>query len=359
MKFFLISNMYPSRTNPSFGIFVKRITDGLKTNGATIVASALIKGRPNSILHYILAYSYFIFEGIIGSFKKFDVIFCHYALHSAPVALMASFISRKPLIVNIHGTDLLGKGVATTFLAPFRKILLRRANLIVVPSKYFKKRAVKLTGLKEEVFFVSPSGGVVIPIQHSCKRKREKLILGYVGRITKMKGVFLLLDVAKYLRKQVSESDFKIVLAGKGQDLKPFLSRVHAMGLSENIEYLGHFDQSELKVVYEGIDVLIFPTLLEESLGLVGLEAMSYGKPVIASKIGGITDYLIDGKNGFAFTPNDSDGICSNLQEMIDKPELIEYLSSNAFSTAKQYIDTAVSRKLCLKISDLLSEYHK
>lgn len=359
MKIFLVSNMYPSNQDPSFGVFVKKICEGLEDNGCSFPVRAIIRGKPQSLILYLLSYSYFFILGIFGLFRSFDIIYCHYVLHSAPLALIVKLISRKPLIVNIHGTDLLGTGVSATLLSPFRKNLLRKANLIIVPSEYFKKRAIRLTGLKEDVFFVSPSGGITKPIKPSSKKAVGKIIIGYIGRVTKLKGVFLLIEVAKYLRKQSNESDFKIVLAGNGQDLKPFLSQVLEMELSKNIEYLGHFEQSKLNAVYENIDILIFPTLLEESLGLVGLEAMSYGKPIIASKIGGITDYLIDGKNGFSVNPGDADAICNSLQKMIDNPELTKYLSINALSTSEQYIDTVVSKKLYQKISDLLNEYYK
>lgn len=358
MKIFLISNMYPSKNNPSFGVFVKKITDGLEIQGSFFPVKAIIRGRPASLLSYVPAYAKFFLLGIFGLFKPFDIIYCHFVLHSAPLALIVKFFSRKPLVVNIHGTDLLGKGITEKVLSPFRKALLNKANLIVVPSEDFKKRAIKHTGLKEKDFFVSPSGGIAKQIQNSSKsRNNDKLIIGYVGRITKSKGVYLLLDVAKYLRKQLKDKSFKIVLAGDGPDLTLLLSMAYEMGISANIDYLGHFTQTELSDVYEKIDILIFPTLLEESLGLVGLEAMSYSKPIIASKIGGITDYLVDKKNGFAVTPNDANAICDKLQEIIDKPEMLEKLGHNAFSTAEQYFDSEISVKLYKKLNDILREH--
>lgn len=356
MRIFLISNMYPSEDHPSFGIFVRKVAEGLELEGAVFSAKALIRGKPQSFPAYIASYLKFLIHGILGIFKKFDIIYCHYILHSAPLTLIISFFTRKPLVINIHGTDLLGGGLAALLLSPFRNCLLKKADLIIVPSKYFKLKTMKITGLPENIFFVSPSGGVPEVADIKPYKKSEIFILGYIGRIVESKGIFLLLDVAAFLKKNVGLNNFKILVAGDGPDRNLFFSKVTDLGLSENFEYLGHFDSAGLSKVYQKIDLLIFPTLLEESLGLVGLEAMAHGKPIVATEIGGITDYLIDGENGFFIRSGDIYGLCEKIIGLYNNPSLMQILSQNALSTARNYTDRKVSENLYKKLIFLSEE---
>lgn len=99
------------------------------------------------------------------------------------------------------------------------------------------------------------------------------------------------------------------------------------------------------------MDVFVFPTKLEESLGLVGLEAMACGVPVIASRIGGLTDYIQEGVNGCFFEP----GVPISLAEAImwhisNEPVQKEALKAAAVQTAKCYAKEKVLNQLCSQL---------
>ncbi len=92
----------------------------------------------------------------------------------------------------------------------------------------------------------------------------------------------------------------------------------------------------------------MFPTVRKgESLGLVGLEAMACGAPVIGSQIGGLKDYIIDGKNGLFFEPKNVDELASQLQAFINLPEDVkQQMSQQALQTANRYTVDVIAEQL-------------
>lgn len=98
--------------------------------------------------------------------------------------------------------------------------------------------------------------------------------------------------------------------------------KIRDLYLDNLIKYIGPIPYHSLPEIYCTLDLFIFPTCLEESLGLVGLEAMACEVPVIGSYIGGLKDYIKDKENGFFFTPG-------NAEELSNKIELYLSLSSS------------------------------
>lgn len=106
--------------------------------------------------------------------------------------------------------------------------------------------------------------------------------------------------------------------------------------------------------IYTNLDLFIFPTTLEESLGLVGLEAMACHTPVIGSRIGGLTDYIVDGKNGFFFEPGNEIDLAKKIELFRNLPEKeTECLKKAAYQTALQYKSDVVAQKLYSQLKQI------
>ena len=100
-------------------------------------------------------------------------------------------------------------------------------------------------------------------------------------------------------------------MAGPG-DIKLIRS---IKNLNVEVVYCGVLNREKLNQLYTEIDFLLFPTLLEESLGLTPIEAMAFGVPVVASKIGAVTEYISDRKNGFFIEPGSVDDMTNALMQ--------------------------------------------
>lgn len=346
-RILVISNLYPSVRNPFYGSFVKNFVDQLFLYAPDRkIDLCLLKGKSKTSLGKLCKYIFFylrIFYFLLV--HRYEFIYVHLITHSTIPIRIVSIFKRLNLIFNIHGQDLLVTTPLAEKLLNIAKPLLNKSKYIVVPSIYFKKITIeKLPNLNEKKIIVSASGGVSDIFFIEDERKNNIPVIGYVSRIDKGKGWDVFIKAAKIINDSGIVAKFIIVGGGKEEDMMKEL--ILELGLS-NVFFLGPKRYSELPSIYSSFDLFVFPTKLEESLGLVGLEAMATGLPIIASKIGGITDYVHDGSNGFFFE-------CGNEKDLADKikkflafsPHERKEMSKSAVHTANEYRESKVSTKL-------------
>lgn len=349
-KILVISNLYPSKNAPFHGSFVKNFIDDLNIYNQRPVTICVLKGRIDGygilkILAYLLFYSKIFYRLL---FFKYDLIYVHLITHASIPIRIVSYIKKLNIVFNIHGEDLLVTTPLAKKLLNFVIPLLKKAAFIVVPSNYFKEVTLtQLPFLHEEKILVSASGGV--KEQFYIERKRtyhpnQILTIGYVSRIDRGKGWDVFVDAIKIVNKR----GYKVnaCMIGGGLDVEKMKVLINEENI-RNITYVGPVAYQDLPTYYSKMDLFVFPTLLRESLGLVGLEAMAASVPVIASRIGGITDYLRDGENGLYFTPGDSKDLANKIQQFIElENNEKNTMAANARKTADQYKSDIVSTTL-------------
>ena len=347
-RLLVISNLYPSPKAPFYGSFVKNFVDSLNVYNQRPVTICVLKGRMDGYgILKILAYLFFygkIFYRLL--FFNYDLIYVHLITHASIPIRIVSYIKRLNIVFNIHGEDLLVTTPLAKKLLNFVIPLLKKAKFIVVPSNYFKEVTLtQLPFLNEEKILVSASGGV--KEQFYVERTytpSQNLTIGYVSRIDRGKGW----DVFVNAIKIVNDRGYKVnaCIIGGGLGVEKMKMLINEEGI-KNITYIGPVAYRALPIYYSKMDLFIFPTLLRESLGLVGLEAMAASVPVIASKIGGITDYLTDGGNGFYFTPGSPEDLANKIQQFIElKDSQKAEMAANARRTASRYKSDIVSTTL-------------
>lgn len=349
LKLFLISNMYPSKADGLFGVFVKNFKVELEKQGVLFSAISVIEGKSYSPLKKIFKYIFHYFSIVKNFiFGKHDIIYIHYLTHHLPVLLLLLPFKRKSWVINTHGNDIIDLEKSGV-LKKLSHTLLKKTDLVVVPSSYFKEEVLKsFPFLKEEAIYISPSGGIDTEIFYRKENKNqttEELHLGFISRFIEEKGWITFLDALVKLKQ--NNIPFKATMAGKGPDEKRIKDYLKKHILTE-VSFLGFVNQAELVHLYNQFDLYIFPTYREaESLGLTGIEAMACGTPVIACNISGPKTYIKNNANGYLINPKDS----AMLFEKIKKYVLLDVenklqLSENAYLTSKEYDKTLVAKNL-------------
>lgn len=349
----VVSNMYPSDKYPNYGVFVKNFYEELsKTQEAQIIFLNKTTSKLKKILYYLNFYQKIFFAVAFGDYK---VIYVHYAGYNAPPILLARLFNKKTkLIVNVHGSDVTPEKKLeekTNFLT---KYLVKKADLTVVPSSYFEEVVTEKYGAIQSIW-ISPSAGIDLCLFSHKEQvtENEEFTIGYVSRIDQEKGW----DTLLYVFKQLSQTNkqYRLIMVGDGAQNDIAMQLITRLGLEDKVEKHSCLTQQELVNIYSSLDVFVFPsTRAGESLGLVGLEAMACGIPVIGSDLGGIKTYLQDGENGYLIAPGEQQA----LKNAIEKYRLLPLeekrrFSQNAVATAKKYDRKKVNQALIEKIIEV------
>lgn len=359
MKILLISNMYPSTTHPTYGVFVKNFVEQMSAGGFE-VESVVIEGRGRNVFEKLRKYVVFLYSAVIALNKaKYDLVYVHYIGHSLLPFLFAKKRLGKPLVINAHGGDVFTATRLGGLIQKMVSPVIRRADLVVVPSAYFSQVVAVKFSVNAGKIFVSPSGGVDGQLFQPATPKSKKALftIGYVSRIDEGKGWDTLLLAVDRLRKS-SVCNFQVLMVGGGAQVEQLKAMLKSLNLEECVQYVGPVAHHELPRYYHQMDIFVFPTTrLAESLGLVGLEALACGVPVVGSAIGGLPGYIKPGYNGKLFPPGDAAQLAVCLQEMmaLDSGELDSY-KSNAAESARSYDSIAVSQAMKVKLEQLIAQ---
>lgn len=361
MRVFLISNMYPSPESPYFGIFVKNFEEALKEKGVVFTRRSLITGRSKSPKGKLLDYVRFFVHTWRSLLRgDYDLIYVHYAAHSTwPLVPLLPFI-RKPIVVNAHGGDLTP---VSSRLGALRRALtgavLAKSAAIVVPSHYFSNIAQERYGVPPAKICISPSGGVDARIfRPDGKPFAERGVdLLFVSRMDAKKGWDTFIEAVSLLKQRLNGKLPRILMIGSGREDDHKQALIRQLGLEKDITPGTGVPQSELAAIFNNAKAMVFPTRLTESLGLVGIEAMACGTPVIGSAIGGLTDFIRDGVNGFMFPPGDAAALAEKMFTFLQLPETEKVrMSEEAIRTAGLYERESVNEQLFERLKEIIHQ---
>jgi glycosyltransferase involved in cell wall biosynthesis len=163
----------------------------------------------------------------------------------------------------------------------------------------------------------------------------EDPLLVYVGRLSAEKGI----DRIKPVLEAIPNA--RLALVGDG----PYREELQTIFAGLPAYFVGYLQGEELGAAYASADAFVFPSLTE-TLGLVVLEAMAAGCPVIAARAGGIPDIVTDGENGFLFDPENEQGAIEATQRLLANPAERETIRHNARREAERWGWSAATRQL-------------
>ncbi|HDN51270.1 MAG TPA: glycosyltransferase family 4 protein [Thermoplasmatales archaeon] len=180
----------------------------------------------------------------------------------------------------------------------------RRCSCVIAPSRYVAQR---IAALCEKEVHVVPTGIEVEAFEGgNGKRVRErygsKKIILHVGRMVKEKNIDLLIEAAPHV---LEREDAVFILTGKGPAKDYFEQQVRERGLDEYFVFTGFVSDGELLDYYRAADVFAFPSTYETQ-GIVALEAMAAGVPVVAARAKALPEFIRDGENGYLASPTDA-----------------------------------------------------
>lgn len=192
---------------------------------------------------------------------------------------------------------------------------------------------------REFITSISPKANVVI-VNNAVKipdigekKLHERVTFLFLGALIKRKGVMDLLQATKQLVNE-GVTSFKVLIAGGGEEEQLLKQYVTENKISDYVEFLGWVGNDDKPGLFEKSDVLVLPSY-NEGLPIAILEAMSYGLPIISTNVGSISEAVIDGKNGYLFTPGNIDILQELMKNFVCDKSLWKKFSQKSKSISK------------------------
>lgn len=291
---------------------------------------------------------------IINGGCMFDIVHMHDWL-VAFAGKSLSGIYRIGRVCTIHSTEY-GRNAGLhneiqSYIGSVEEKMVLSTNNIIVNSLYMKNEIHALFGCPMENVHVIPNG--IEPDMFSGNppdiqfRRRyaadDEKIVFFIGRLVNEKGVHVLMDAVPRILSEVKNVRF--VIAGSGPELGALQKRAEEMGVCDRVALPGFITDDDLRKMYKCADVAVFPSLYEP-FGIVALEGMVVGIPVVVSEAGGLNEIVIHRVNGMKFMTGRSDLLAECIVELFRNPELVKDITENAWNTIiKKYQWRDIARK--------------
>jgi len=282
--------------------------------------------------------------------EQFDVINTHFVLPTGPVGAALARAGNIPNVLSLHGGDLYdpSKAMSPHRHAPLRTIirrLLRRADMVLGQSK-------NTLGNMHE-FYTPEIEGVRIPLAitrpspESAVRadfgfSDDDMLLATVGRLVPRKGIDQLISMVQKLRGRDKKA--RLLIIGAGPEEENLRAAAAEHDVTEFIHFMGFVTEEEKMRLLHMSDLYV-STSQHEGFGLVYLEGMACGLPVVCYNYGGQTDFLTDSETGHVVELNDLDAFTDSCEALIENPAQRKQMGQTSKERVEEYFIENCARR--------------
>lgn len=284
------------------------------------------------LLPFFLVAQWYAIKKLCNKFS-FAMIHAHWIVPQGLVLACCNF----RFILTSHGGDLYAlKG---SFFSWVKRKILSRASKITVVSTAMVQECVRL-GVDKDKVALQPMGvnttTMFVPPPIFSPRKG----LLCVGRLVEKKGINVLIDAMSILKYK--NIILTLTIIGNGPELSTLKRQVSSLGLEQQVVFLGAMKNGDLPPYYQSAEIFILPSIIsrdgdQEGLGLVSVEAMACGCPVIASGLPAVGDVITDGIDGMLIEPGSSRKLADVIALLSADKSLRDQLAENGLKKAKLF----------------------
>ena len=300
----------------------------------------------------IMLVTFFLSAFLECSRDKPDILHGQWAFPGGFIAFILSKIFRKKSVITIHGGIALLKKFK--FLRGITLYCLNRSSLIITNSNYTKNKFIQLGVKNDKIMrvFVPPNfvektsnKELLVDFRKSFTDPSNKIIL-FVGRFAEYKGIEYLIKALL----EIKSTKVHLIIAGYGTLLSKLQDLTKSLGLEKKISFVVGPSHEKLGMLHSISDVFVLPSIIDsrgetEGLGLVIVEAMKSGLPVIATTVGGIVDIIKNEENGLLVRPKDPKSIAKAIERIISDKELEKIIIANSQETLKEFLPEKIAKQ--------------
>jgi D-inositol-3-phosphate glycosyltransferase len=309
---------------------------------------------------------------------QYDIIHSHYWMSGIAAASLSDFWGRIPIVHMYHTLGEMKNRIARSeaeregeYRINGEKQVLRRADRIVVATIaeltqlrfLYKANQSKLViippGVDVSHFYPIPSDEAKVYVG---LKPEDRMVL-FVGRIEPLKGVDTLIEAMSCVQLKEERPVHLAIIGGdpaaSPQEMSAEMARLQKLcddlAVGQTVVFLGKRDQDKLPYYYSAAQLLVMPSHYE-SFGMVALEAMACGTPVIASEVGGLAYLVRDGETGFTIPDQEPEALCEKISWLLRDQDLHATMSQRAVEYAQDYAWEKIAKQIVDLYKSLLVE---
>ena len=284
--------------------------------------------------------------------KNADVVHIHVPFPLADFALMLSGF-RGRVVVSWH-SDIVKQKKLMLLYKPFMRYLLKRADAVAVATEGHIKGSDYLPEFAEKCrivpYGITPEDYLRVervPLLTEKCTDSDSVKVFFTGRLVYYKGVEVLLKAFRYASK--SRQKMELFIAGTGELREKLEAMAERYGIADKVHFLGFLPDEQLKQAYADCDIFVLPSVVKsEAFGIVQLEAMIYGKPVINTALpSGVPYVSIHGETGLTVAPDDPKALAKALISLASDRDMRErYGNAAKERVMEHFCEEAVIQRL-------------
>jgi L-malate glycosyltransferase len=270
-----------------------------------------------------------------------DIVNIHYPLSSGLYFTFLRRLLRFKLVISVHGTDLLPKGIPEDRYSKPLQLLMNSADWLVAPSRSMLDGVLtKFPRLQTKASAIHNAVDMTEFEPHEPGELQRGQHILCIALHHPRKAIDVLIKAFKIFSQ--NHTEVELWLVGDGPITGQLEDLVHQLGLTEQVKFLGGQGRPAVRKLLRQCSFLVLSSR-DEPFGIAILEAFASRKPVVASAVGGIPEIIADGKNGILVEPENPQALCDAMTTVWNDRELAERLACAGYATVKQHFQWEIA----------------
>jgi N-acetyl-alpha-D-glucosaminyl L-malate synthase BshA len=273
---------------------------------------------------------------------KIEVLHVHYAIPHAYAGFMAKQMLKDegidlPMVTTLHGTDITLVG-NHPFYKPAVTFSINKSDFVTSVSQSLKEDTLKLFNIKKEIEVIPNfieleqiEKEEKTPCQRSVMADENERIITHISNFRKVKRIPDIIKIFNLIQKEIPA---KLMMVGEGPEKERAETLCQELGIFDKVIFFGN--SNEIDKILCQTDLFLLPSKTE-SFGLVALEAMACGVPVISSNAGGLPEVNINGFSGYLSPVGDVKAMAKNALKILKNEDMLNEFKKNAFEAAQKF----------------------
>jgi len=270
--------------------------------------------------------------------EKVDILHSHWLIPSGLTALVCKKLFDIPFVATTHGSDVFP--LRKTALKYLLRTVLHGCDICTANSKATASAVSEIARIGPKLVVIPPGVdpkvfhpvAMASGIETKVDREASEAVILTLARLIKWKGINYLIEAMPLVLQQLPQA--RLVICGDGAERKDLEKLTQQLNLAHSVSFEGRIPNEQLPDYYRSASVFVLPSIVDitgetEALGVVLLEAMACGTPVIGSNVGGIPDIITDGWNGFLAKQKNPQDLADKIIKLLSDEEMRQMFSDN------------------------------